>query len=358
MRKKRKQIKEDARIKINQFTWKEFALTYFVLLTLSAAQWMIYNEYIPFGRMPAEYIFGMLGYWALVTAAFCLITHLQIRKKFDTPMRRLSKAAKDVAGGDFSIYLEPAHRSDKLDYMDVMFEDFNKMVEELGSIETLKDDFIANVSHEVKTPLSIIRSYATALKKEGLSPELRNEYTDTIITASENLTILVSNILKLSKLENQEIVPVDEPFDLCRQLCDCALAFEAAWERKGIEFEADIEDRAMIRTDEGMLEIVWHNLLLNALKFTERGGKVTLKQTSDGDTVTVSVSDTGCGMDEETMKHIFDKFYQGDTSRSGEGNGLGLALVMRVIELAGGSISVKSEPGKGSAFTVRLNVEP
>ncbi len=189
------------------------------------------------------------------------------------------------------------------------------------------------------------------MKKESLPQEKRSEYADTIITASKNLTTLVTNILKLSKLDNQEITPAAEPFDVSRQLSEWALAYEDAWERKGIAFEADIEDRAIIHADESMLEIIWHNLLSNALKFTEPGGKITLTQTSDAEIMTVSISDTGCGMNDETMKHIFDKFYQGEPSRSSEGNGLGLALTMRVIELVGGSISVKSEPGKGSTFT-------
>ncbi|WP_218822716.1 HAMP domain-containing sensor histidine kinase [Thermoanaerobacterium thermosaccharolyticum] len=351
---RKKQKEKDSRIKVRRMSWHGYALTYIVLLVLSAGQWMIYNEYVNLGSMPPEFIWGMLGYWAIVAAVFCSLIYFQIRKKFDEPMHRLSKAAKEVANGDFSVYLEPIHSTDKFDYVDVMFEDFNKMVEELGSIETLKSDFIANVSHEIKTPLSVIQSYAMALQKENLSFEQRKEYTDTIITASRRLTALVTNMLKLNKLENQEIRPVAEPYDLCRQLCNCALSFENLWEEKGIEFEADIEDQAVIRADESMLELVWNNLLSNAIKFTEPGGKITLKQTSDEDTVTVSVSDTGCGISDEAMKHIFDKFYQGDTSHSSEGNGLGLALVLRVIELLDGSISVKSEVGKGSTFTVRL----
>jgi signal transduction histidine kinase len=351
---KRKQIEKDDRVKARHFTWREVALTYFILLVLSAGQWMIYHEYVDFGNFPPEYIFGMLGYWLLVTAAFCIVTARQKVRSFDTPMRKLSEAAKQVAGGDFSVYLEPAHTADKLDYVDVMFDDFNKMVEELGSIETLKNDFIANVSHELKTPLAVIQNYATALQKENLPYEVRKEYSDTIISASQKLTTLVTNILKLNKLENQKITPFPQPYDLCRQLTEYALQFEELWENKNIEFSANLEDRAIINADEEMMGIVWQNLLSNAIKFTEPGGKVTLTQTSDTDRVTVTVSDTGCGMNKEVVNKIFDKFYQEDSSHAQEGNGLGLALTLRVIELVGGSITVASEPGKGTTFTVRL----
>lgn len=350
--------KNDPRVKKSHFAWKEFVITYAVLSVLSAGQWMIYAEYMEFAPMPIEYIFGMTGYWAIVAGIFAWITHFQIRKKYDEPTLRLSEAAKDVANGDFSVYVEPIHTTDKYDYMDVMFEDFNKMVEELGTIETMKTDFITNVSHEIKTPLAIIQSYAAALQKADISPERQWEYTSTIITASQKLNTLITNILKLSKLENQKIVPNLSEFDLCRQLAECALSIDELWEEKNITFTADIEDRAVIRADAELLEIVWNNLLSNALKFTDPGGFVTLTQTSDEDTVTVVVSDTGCGMSNETLNRIFDKFYQGDTSRSQDGNGLGLALVLRVIELVGGQISAKSIPGEGSIFTVKLKVEP
>ena len=350
----KKRTVRDERVKASHVSLKEYLITYFVLLTLSAGQAMIYAEYMGFDNMPPEYIFGMLGYWALVSAAFTIITHLQIRNRFDRPFLRLSRAAKEVAEGDFSVYIEPLHTPDKYDYMDVMFEDFNKMVEELGSIETLTNDFIANVSHEIKTPLSIIQNYASALKKDSLSAEQRVEYSQTIITASQKLNALVANVLRLNKLDNQELKLPKEPYDVCRQLCSCALQFEASWEEKNIEFIADIEDRAMLRADEVVMEIVWQNLLSNALKFTDSGGRVTLTQTSDSGCINVSVADTGCGMDSKTMPRIFDKFYQGDTSRSGEGNGLGLALAHKIVTRMGGVLSVSSEPGKGSCFTATI----
>ena len=293
-------------------------------------------------------------YWALVAVALTLYARWQIKKTYEEPMHRLAKATAQVAQGDFSVYVPPLHTADKLDYLDVMILDFNTMVEELGSIETLKTDFFSNVSHEMKTPLAVIQNYAQLLQKENLTEEERREYADSILQSTRKLSSLITNILKLNKLEKQTIRPVPEQYDLCQQRCDCALQFEDAWEKKDIEFIAELEDRAIIEADPGLLELVWTNLLSNAVKFTPPGGTVTLTQTSDEKEITVSVSDTGCGMDEKTLRHIYDKFYQGDTSHSTEGNGLGLALVQRILQLSEGTITVKSRVGQGSTFTVRL----
>lgn len=295
-------------------------------------------------------------YWAFVALDLTLYTRWQVKRNYEEPMREFAKATAKVAQGDFSVYVPPLHTMDQQDYLDVMFTDFNKMVEELGSIETLKTDFFANVSHEIKTPLAVIHNNAELLQKENLTEEQRRECTETILHATRRLSNLIANMLKLNKLEKQAIMPVPGQFDLCAQLSECALQFENVWEKKNIEFVAELEDREFISGDEELLALVWTNLLSNAIKFTPEGGTVTLIQTSDIDAVTVTVADTGCGMETETIRHIFDKFYQGDTSHSTEGNGLGLALVQRILELSDGTITVKSTPGQGSVFTVRLPV--
>lgn len=293
-------------------------------------------------------------YWGVIAVGLTLFARREIRRTYEKPMHMLAEAAEKVAGGDFSVYIPTSHTSDKLDYLDIMIMDFNKMVEELGSIETLKTDFVSNVSHEMKTPIAIIKNYAELLQAEHIAEEQRKEYAKSVENAATRLSDLIGNILKLNKLENQRITPDIEVYDVCRQLCECILQFEEAWNEKEIELETEIEDVAMIKGDASLLELVWNNLLSNAVKFTELGGRVTVRQTSDETQIRISVSDTGCGMSRESMEHIFDKFYQGDTSHSKEGNGLGLALVQRVLELMDGDIQVVSEEGKGSTFTVVL----
>ncbi len=293
-------------------------------------------------------------YWGVIAVGLTLFARREIRRTYEKPMHMLAEAAERVADGDFSVYLPTSHTSDKLDYLDIMIMDFNKMVEELGSIETLKTDFVSNVSHEMKTPIAIIKNYAELLQAEHISEEQRKEYAKSVENAAARLSDLIGNILKLNKLENQRITPDIKVYDVCRQLCECILQFEESWDEKEIQLETEIEDMAMIRADASLVELVWNNLLSNAVKFTEPGGRVTVKQTSDEKQIRISVSDNGCGMSRESMEHIFDKFYQGDTSHSKEGNGLGLALVQRVLELMDGDIQVVSEEGKGSVFTVVL----
>jgi len=300
--------------------------------------------------------YSIFGYLVLMALILTVLTSIMRHYSFSRPMRRLSEAARKIAEGDFSVRVAPLRKDGKKDYIEVMFDDFNKMAEELASIETLKSDYIANVSHEIKTPLSVIQSYAMALQHETLSQEERREYAKTVVTAAQKLSALVTNILKLNKLENQAIMPGSAPYDLSEQLRCCALAFEDLWESKGIILTADL-DETIVSYDESMLELVWNNLLSNAIKFTNPGGSITLTLKNEDGFAVVSVTDSGLGMDEAIGKHVFDKFYQGDTSHSQEGNGLGLALVKKVIEIIGGEITLRSKIGYGTTFTVCLKIE-
>ncbi len=293
-------------------------------------------------------------YWAAVAAGLTFFTRKKMIQTYDRPMKELARAAGQVAQGDFSVYIPPIHTADRYDYLDRMILDFNQMVAELGSLETMRTDFIANVSHEFKTPLAAIQNYAQLLEQPGLSPKEQRACTAAILGSTRRLSALVTNILKLNKLESQQLKPQPVPYDLCRQLSDCALAFEPVWEEKQIEFDASLEDRTVIQADASLLELVWNNLLSNAFKFTPPGGRVTLTQSCRDGWAVVTVADTGCGISPQAQKHIFDKFYQADPSHASAGNGLGLALVRRVLERTGGRITVDSAEGRGSAFTVQL----
>jgi signal transduction histidine kinase len=282
-----------------------------------------------------------------------------IRRRYmvDRPVSKIVRAAEKIMEGDLSVRIEKERSVDPNDGFNVIIDYFNRMTEELSGIETLRTDFIANVSHELKTPLAVMQNYSTMLQNPQLPEVERMEYAKAITDASRSMAGMISNILKLNKLENQNIYPDTKTYDLGEQLCECLLGFEDVWEKKGIEIEADMEEQVLVKADPELLTLVWNNLFSNAIKFTEPGGKVRVTLNTQDEEAVVRISDTGCGISPEVGRHIFEKFYQGDTSHATKGNGLGLALVKRVMDITKGDIQVSSEVGKGSTFTVRLGRE-
>ncbi len=279
-----------------------------------------------------------------------------VRRKYmvERPVRRIVEGASRLMRGDFSARIEPFHSIDSDAGFDVIIDCFNRVAEELSGVETLRTDFIANVSHELKTPLAVMQNYGTMLQSPDLSEAQRLEYAKAVTEQSRRLADLITNILKLNRLENQQIYPAAKRFNLGEQLAECLLNFESTWEKKSIDIETDLEEEVFVQSDDELLSLVWNNLFSNALKFTEPGGAVSVSLKTEGEFATVRVTDTGCGISQETGQHIFEKFYQGDTSHATQGNGLGLALVKRVVDIVGGDISVESEVGKGSTFTVKI----
>ena len=279
-----------------------------------------------------------------------------VRRRFmvERPVRQIIKGAEKLMRGDFSARIEPIRGFTGEDGFDIIIDCFNRMAEELSGVETLRTDFIANVSHELKTPLAVMQNYGTMLQNPGLTEVQRMEYAKAITEQSRRLADLITNILKLNRLENQQIYPAAKRYNLGEQLAECLLNFESTWEKKSIDIEADLEEEVFIQSDDELLSLVWNNLFSNAFKFTEAHGTVSVSLKTEEDYAVVRVSDTGCGISPKTGKHIFEKFYQGDTSHATQGNGLGLALVKRVVDIVGGDISVESKVGKGSTFTVKI----
>lgn len=282
-----------------------------------------------------------------------------LRRKWmvDRPVRQILKVAQQITAGDFTARVPAFHALEADDGFGKIAACLNTMAQELAGTETLRTDFIANVSHELKTPLAVMQNYGTMLQQPGLSEEKRVEYAKAITEASRRLADMVSNILKLNKLENQTVYPNTQTYDLGEQLCECLLAYEDVWEKKELDIQTDVAENVRVTADPELLSLVWNNLFSNAMKFTEPHGTVTLSLKAQGNWAVVKVSDTGCGIPKEVGEHIFEKFYQGDPSHAAQGNGLGLALVKRVIDIVGGEISVSSQVGKGSTFTVKLGRE-
>lgn len=290
----------------------------------------------------------------IISAIMATIDYLRRKFAVERPVKKITEATNKMIEGDFSVRLKPIAKFASDESFNEIIECINKMAEELSGVETLRTDFIANVSHEMKTPLAVMQNYGTLLQAPDLTEEKRMEYAKGVTDASRRLAEMMTNILKLNRLENQQIFPQTTDFDLSEQLCECLLQYENVWENAEIEIDTDIAEDVKVKADAELLSLVWNNLFSNAFKFTDAGGVVSVSMTADAEYAIVKVKDTGCGMTPEVGAHIFEKFYQGDTSHSIQGNGLGLALVKRVIDIMHGEIGVESAVGVGTTFTVKI----
>ena len=296
-----------------------------------------------------------ITFWNVLLITFLFGTSDYIRRRItvDRPVKKITDTTEQIMQGDFSVRVPPMHGS-AVEGFNRIGVAINQMARELSGVETLRTDFVANVSHEMKTPLAVIQNYGTMLQQPDLEKEKRIEYAKAVTDGSRRLADMMTNILKLNRLENQQIFPQVTEYDLGEQLCECLLQYENVWEQSDIEIETEIEENVRVKADAELLSLVWNNLFSNAFKFTGQGGTVSLRMTATDHHAIVKVQDTGCGMSPEVGAHIFEKFYQGDTSHATQGNGLGLALVKRVVDIMQGEISVESVKGVGTTFTVRI----
>jgi len=343
---------KDNRINSRRSFVKEYLIVFAVVLWCCSGSVLIFNAQMQRNANPWFMVLIGSSYVLFIGVVVYIAIRIVIRNSFTKPIHEIRKAARKVAEGDFTVRVLSQRKDDKKDDVEILIDDFNKMIEELATIETLKGDFITNISHEIKTPLAVIQNYASVMLKESLPMDKRVEYTDTILVASKKLSTLVTTVLKINKLDNQEIIKKNT-YSLDEQLRCSILALEEKFEEKDIMLDVEL-DEVMITTDENLMEMAWNNLLTNSIKFTESKGTVTIKLKKEKGKIIVSISDTGCGMSKKTIEHVFDRFYQGDTSHSAIGNGLGLSLVKRVIDLVEGEIKVDSECGKGTEFILIL----
>ena len=328
-------------------------LFFFGLLTLNSSLAVVFYSTIE--NKPKGTIAILILIFIIISSLVCTLIDVIRRKiQIEKPAKDILQATKQMAKGDFNVLLLPDHKFNNYTRYDLIKEDLNFLAKELSKNEILKNDFISNVSHEIKTPLAIIQNYAKALTNKNLDEETKEKYLNSLQNACKKLSDLITNILKLNKLENQNLKLDLKQFNLSESITNQILNYETLIENKNIELECDIEEDINIISEETYLEIIWSNLISNAIKFTDNNGKIIISLRKLNNEITFKIKDTGCGIDSETGKNIFEKFYQGDTSHSKEGNGLGLALVKKVIDILGGQIRVESEKGIGTTFTVKL----
>jgi signal transduction histidine kinase len=329
--------------------WHQFAIIMTVVV-------LVYLSFLSFVVMLIIHRSGAVNYrllplTILLVASISIagITTTLVAHIFLRPIDKISDAMIRVAAGDFTPQLDETERIGNIELMNI---NFNKMVRELNSIEMLKSDFITNVSHEFKTPLASIEGYATLLTATDLNAEQRL-YTDNILESVSNLGTLTGNILRLSKLENQQFHEEKKTFSLDEQIRQSILMLEPQWSGKNLSIEPDLES-VDFRGYEELLPQVWTNLISNSVKFTPAGGTIVFRLHAADGGVVFSITDNGIGMNEEEQAHAFDKFYQAENNHSVAGNGLGLPLVKQIVDMHGGTVQIKSAPDEGSTFTIFL----
>ena len=332
-----------------------FSISVFVNITVgvcTAAAVMIFLYYKKILTGPP----GLVPY--LIFAGISIVMGTGLSRLVSRRIFRIGndfiEATREVARGNFDVRLKEDY---KIEEVRTLAANFNRMTEELARTELFRNDFVENVSHEFKTPLSAIEGYAMLLQKKDLPEEKRREYTERILSNTRSLSSLSSNILLLSRVENQELEIRRTEYLLDEQIRKSILYFEELWSRKHLELDLDLEE-CRYAGNADLLVHVWLNLIENAIKFSPEGGTLHIRLRAQKDSICFVVRDEGPGITAEDRQRIFEKFYKGDRSRNSEGNGLGLALVKRIVDLHGGSVQVESEPGQGAAFTVELPCIP
>ena len=313
---------------------------------LAAFLWLNLSAYMPMNHQPESPLLPLL-----ISTLVAIPISSVVSKRSAKPLQDMMKATKSISKGDYSVRVEEAGEGDICE----LLHSFNQMTAELGSTEMMRSDFINTFSHEFKTPIVSIRGFAKRLRNENLPPEKQKKYLEYIAEESERLSDLASSVLLIARYENQKLVAEQSQYDLDEQIRSCVLRMEALWSAKELTFDVDLPKLHYINNVE-MMEHVWMNLISNAIKFSHTGGHIYISSVRDVGSIAVTIRDEGIGISPSDIGHIFDKFYQADSAHSSVGNGLGLPLVSRIVQLSGGTIRVKSEEGRGTAFTVTLPV--
>lgn len=333
------------------FTGVIFAAVFAIFIVISLTWTLLSHMGIGMantGNRKAPILLFLLG-----SILLGLIVTMCVGKMIIRPLQEFGKAFDEIAKGNFNYRLSV---NAKFDDINKMTERLNAMTYDLGHIETLRSDFVANVSHEFKTPIAAIEGYAMLLQNNALTSEKREYYIGKILENTRRLSGLSSNVLSLSRLENQGEIIDNQEFRLDEQIRKAVIVLEDKWSAKNIEFDMELP-RQMYYGSEALLTQVWLNILDNAIKCSHEGGMINICITQTEESVVVSVKDHGIGMSPEVQKHIFEKFYQGDGSRQTEGNGLGLAIVKRILELCHGEVRLESREGEGTTFFVKLPLQ-